>query len=108
MNASVLLLFCTCPDAASAELLATGLVEAGLAACVTLLPPSQSIYRWQGKIERSSEIPLLIKSTVESYSELAAWVTANHPYDVPELIAVPVERGLPDYLNWVCAETRRG
>jgi periplasmic divalent cation tolerance protein len=97
----VLLLLTNLPDAASAKTLATHLVEHRLAACVNTLAPCNSIYRWQGAVETATEIPLLIKTTRERYAAVEAAVRGLHPYDVPELIAVPVDIGLPEYLAWV-------
>jgi periplasmic divalent cation tolerance protein len=101
----VLLLLTNLPDEASAHVLAAHLVEHGLAACVNQLAPCHSVYRWQGKVETASEVPLLIKTTHERYAAVEAAVVELHPYDVPELIAVPVTAGLPAYLNWVIEET---
>ena len=100
-----LLVLTNCPDEATANALALALIEDRLAACVNILPRVQSIYRWQGAVESASEIPLLIKSTVGRYAELEAAIRARHPYDVPEIIALPITQGLPAYLNWVATET---
>lgn len=101
----VLLLLTNLPDEASAEVLAGHLVEHRLAACVNQLAPARSTYRWQGRVEQASEIPLLIKTTRERYAAVEAAVRALHPYDVPELVAVPVEIGLAAYLDWVVQES---
>jgi periplasmic divalent cation tolerance protein len=93
------------PDAYSAHALAGALVEARLAACVNILAPCRSVYRWQGKTENAEEVPLLIKTTVARYPELEAAIRARHPYELPEIVAVPVDRGLPAYLDWVATET---
>jgi periplasmic divalent cation tolerance protein len=93
------------PDEASAHALADALVGERLAACVNVLAPCRSVYRWQGAIENATEIPLLIKTTAERYAALEAAIRARHPYELPEIIAVPVAHGLPDYLSWVTAET---
>lgn len=100
-----LLVITNCPDEQSANAIALALVEAKLAACVNILPRVQSVYRWQGVVESASEIPLLIKSTVNNYPALEAAIRAHHPYDLPEIIALPITQGLPAYLNWVAAET---
>lgn len=100
-----LLVLTNCPDEETANAIALAVVEAGLAACVNILPRVQSIYRWQGKVESATEIPLLIKSTAALYPSLQAAIAQRHPYDVPEIIALPITRGLPAYLNWVAAET---
>lgn len=96
-----LLIFCTCPDADVAERLARELVSAKLAACVNILPGVRSVYAWQGAIESVGEHLLLIKSHRERYAELEALLKQLHPYDVPEIIALPIERGSADYLNWM-------
>lgn len=100
-----LLVITHCPDANCAATIAQAVVEARLAACVNILPAVESIYRWQGKIETSREIPLLIKTTNTRYGALATLILEQHPYDLPEIIALPVECGLPAYLNWVATET---
>ncbi len=93
------------PDAELAKSLAHTLVERRLAACVNIMPAVQSIYRWQGAVEHASEVSLMIKSTQARYAELEAAIVALHPYDVPEVIALPIVAGLPAYLNWIIAET---
>ncbi|HEX8961749.1 MAG TPA: divalent-cation tolerance protein CutA [Rhodocyclaceae bacterium] len=95
----------TLPDAASARTLAARLVELRVAACVNILAPCRSVYRWLGKVEEAEEVPLLIKTTAERYGDLEAAIRAAHPYELPEIVALPVARGLPDYLAWVAAET---
>ena len=101
----VVLLLTNLPDEASAQTLAAHLVEHRLAACVNRLAPCHSTYRWQGRVETALEVPLLIKTTREQYAAVEAVVTEMHPYDVPELIAVPVIVGLPAYLDWVREES---
>lgn len=100
-----LLILTNCPDEESANAIALALVESKLAACVNILPRVQSIYRWQGVVESATEIPLFFKSTVTNYPALEAAIRERHPYDVPEIIALPIQAGLPAYLNWVAAET---
>ena len=102
---SVLLVVTNLPDRAAAESLARTLVERRLAACVNVLAPCRSTYRWEGKLQTDEEHPVLIKTTRERYAALEAALREGHPYDVPEIIAMPVERGLPAYLDWVRAET---
>ena len=104
--AQALLVIANCPDEACANRIALAVVEAGLAACVNLLPRVQSVYRWQGNIESASEVPLLIKTTAGRYTELETAIRELHPYDVPEIIALPIAQGLPAYLDWLAAETR--
>ena len=101
-----LLVIANCPDEACANRIALAVVEAGLAACVNLLPRVQSVYRWQGAIESANEVPLLIKTTAARYDALEAAIRDLHPYDVPEIIALPIAQGLPAYLDWLAAETR--
>ena len=93
------------PDAATADALAGALVEARLAACASLTTGVQSVYRWQGKIERANEVTLTIKTTQRHYAALEAAIRAAHPYELPEIIALPVVAGLPSYLHWIVAET---
>jgi periplasmic divalent cation tolerance protein len=101
-----LLVFTQMPDAASADLLAAALVTERLAACVSVLPAVRSVYRWQGALEQASEVPLLIKTTAARYGALEAAIRARHPYELPEIVAVPVTHGLAAYLAWVDLETR--
>ncbi len=93
------------PDSESAFNLARELVHLRLAACVNVLAPVTSFYRWEGREEEASEVPLLIKTTRERYAELEAAIRQRHPYSLPEIVAWPVERGLPEYLSWVEQET---
>ncbi len=105
-DSSVWVVLCNCPDETSADRLAQGLIEARLAACVNRLAPVQSIYRWNERIETATEVPLLIKTTAACYPSVQSWLHAHHPYDVPEIIALPLAAGLPDYLAWVMQESR--
>jgi periplasmic divalent cation tolerance protein len=100
-----LLVLTNLPDVASAEKLAHALIESRAAACVNVLAACRSIYRWQGGVETAMEIPLLIKTTAANYPLVEQIVRAQHPYDVPELIATPITHGLPAYLDWVAKET---
>lgn len=101
----VLLVFTNLPDHDSAAALAAALVEARLVACVNVLAACTSVYRWQGAVETASEVPVLMKTTVARYAALEAAIRARHPYELPEIVAVPVEHGLPAYLDWVADET---
>lgn len=100
-----LLCITTLPDAEAAGTLAAALVEQRLAACVNILAPCKSVYRWQGEIHNDSEVPLLIKTTAERYAELEGYLRQHHPYDLPELIALDIAQGLPAYLAWLAADT---
>ncbi|MDK2124217.1 divalent-cation tolerance protein CutA [Parachitinimonas caeni] len=102
---SIILVLCNVPDATCADLIAHQLVEQQLAACVNVLPPVRSIYRWQGKVEAATELPLLIKTTGRAYPALQSLILQQHPYEVPELIVLPLVDGLPAYFDWVRAET---
>lgn len=101
MSDPVLLCYCTCPDADSAQRIAEALVTERLAACVNRLPGIVSTYRWQGTVTTDSEELLLIKTTAARFEALRQRLLALHPYELPELIAVPVERGHAAYLSWV-------
>ena len=94
------------PDRAAAERLADLLVAGNSAACVNLLAPCRSVYRWKGAVQHDEEHPLLIKTTAERYAALEDAIRANHPYELPEIVAVPIERGLPAYLAWIDSETK--
>ena len=96
-----LLVLSTFPNSDTARQIATALVEAQLAACVNLCPAVQSIYRWQGQVESAEEVLAIIKTTRSAYAALEERLKALHPYDVPEIIALPVERGLASYMKWV-------
>ncbi|OGA44406.1 MAG: cation tolerance protein CutA [Betaproteobacteria bacterium RIFCSPLOWO2_12_FULL_62_13] len=100
-----LIVLTSMPDRAAAMKLARALVEKRLAACVNVLAEASSIYRWQGSIETAQEVPLLIKTRGALYDEVEAAIIGQHPYELPEIVAVPVVRGLPTYLQWVVAET---
>lgn len=104
----VLLVITNLPDRASAERVAEALVIQRIAACVNVLAECASIYRWEGKLEHASEVPLLIKTTRAAYPKLEDALRKLHPYELPEIIALPVNTGLPEYLNWVVQETQTG
>jgi periplasmic divalent cation tolerance protein len=106
MNAEVLLVLTNLPDRSSAQRVADALIDSRAAACVNILAECSSVYRWQGKVETASEIPLLIKTTRAAYPRLEATIRAHHPYELPEIVAVPVSNGLPAYLQWVVQETQ--
>ena len=96
-----LVVYCTCPDKDVAVRIAQALVEQGVAACVNLLPGVQSIYRWQGQIENDEEILLLIKSDSAHFELLREAILRLHPYELPEIIGVPIHQGHPEYLEWI-------
>ncbi|WP_133513111.1 divalent-cation tolerance protein CutA [Candidatus Thiosymbion oneisti] len=104
-HSEVLLVFCTCPDEKTAAKIAEALVVERLAACVNRLPGLTSAYLWQGKVERDTETLLLIKTTNARFEALRMRLCALHPYELPEVIAIPVTKGLPAYLRWVTACT---
>lgn len=97
----VLLVLTHLPDREAARKLASTLIEVRVAACVNILGAGTSVYHWQGKVETAEEIPLLIKTTVARYAALEAVIRRLHPYELPEIIAVPLTQGLPGYLQWV-------
>lgn len=98
---SHLVVLCTCPDADTARGLADSLVAQRLAACVNILPAVSSVYMWKGQVEHEDEVLLLIKTGESHYSQLQAHILEHHPYELPEVIAVPVTQGLPGYLQWL-------
>ncbi|MDE1893058.1 MAG: divalent-cation tolerance protein CutA [Pseudomonadota bacterium] len=98
---TVLLCYSACPDPASARTIADALVEERLAACVNQLPGVHSTYRWQDVVTRDDEVLLLIKTTRSRLQALRRRLLELHPYELPELIAVPVHHGHPAYLDWV-------
>lgn len=95
------------PDESVALALARQLVERGLAACVNRVTGVRSIYRWQGAIEEADEITLFIKTTQARYAELEAAIKVLHPYQVPEIIVLPITGGLQSYLDWIAHETKK-
>jgi len=104
---STLLVLTNLPDRAAAERVADLLIAGRLAACVNILAPCRSVYRWEGAVQHDEEHPLLIKTTAERYPALEKALRAAHPYELPEIVAIPIERGLPAYLDWVATETKR-
>lgn len=93
------------PDRAAALKLAQDLVARRLAACVNVLSECTSVYRWKGDVEKTAEVPVLIKTRKEMYAEVEAAIRGLHPYELPEILAVPVVLGLEEYLQWVADET---
>lgn len=101
------LVLCTCPDMESARLIAEQVVDQKLAACVNILPGVTSIYRWMGKIEESQEHLLIIKTVGEVLEVLVNSINDLHPYELPEVIGVPIESGSLDYLDWISENTSK-
>jgi periplasmic divalent cation tolerance protein len=101
MSTSQQLILCSCPNQEIAQKLAFMLVEKQLCACVNIVPSITSVYRWQGRVETAQEQLLLIKANQSAYAAIENLLTSQHPYDVPEIIAVAIERGLVTYLNWI-------
>ena len=97
--------FTTAPTAEAARALVAALVERRIVACGTVLPGATSIYRWKGAVERKEEALVVLKTTTGRWEELAAALPGLHPYEVPELVAMPVVGGHPAYLQWVSDET---
>lgn len=95
------LVFCTCPSREVAETLAHGLVTGGHSACVNIVPGLRSVYRWKGAVESADELLLVIKCPAEHFSRVEAFIKANHPYELPEVIAVPLVAGSKAYLSWL-------
>ena len=100
----VILVLTNMPDETCARHLAETLVTQKLAACVNLLAACQSVYSWQGKLEHATEIPLLIKTSRSQYDALQTAIIKMHPYELPEIITINVDGGLPRYLQWVNAQ----
>lgn len=101
-----LLVLTTVPDLEVGNIIAENIIQERLAACVTMSAPGQSIYWWKGKITQDQEPTLFIKTKKEAYSKLEEKIRQLHPYDVPEIIALPVFAGSKDYLDWIDAETQ--
>ena len=103
---ATLIVLTNLPDRAAAQRIADLVIEKRLAACVNILAPCRSVYRWKGAVQHDEEHPLLIKTTRERYAALEQAIRGAHPYELPEIVAVPVEHGLAEYLGWVEAETK--
>ena len=101
MADEALLVFSTFPDVATARRIGRQLVEERCAACANLLPPVESIYWWEGKVESANETLVLFKTSADRYNALETTLRQLHPYEVPEIISFRVEKGLPEYLHWV-------
>ena len=101
-----LIVLSTCPDAASAESLGRALVGESLAACVNVVPGLRSIYRWNDTVQADAEVLMIIKTTAARFPALRERLVAQHPYEVPEVVALPVADGHHAYLEWVATATR--
>lgn len=95
------LLYTTFPDEASAKEASEKLLDAKLIACANLLPQMASFYRWKGKIERESEVVLLLKTTQDQFNAIDKWMKHHHPYDCPCLLSFSIEQGKAEYLAWI-------
>ena len=100
-TAQALLILTNLPDRQTANEIAKILIEGKLAACVNILADCSSVYRWEGKTENATEVPMLIKTHADRYRQVEQTIKRLHPYELPEIIAVPIVEGLPDYLKWV-------
>jgi periplasmic divalent cation tolerance protein len=106
LRMDALIALCACPDAATADRIARTLVDERLAACVNRLPGVESTYRWNGAVQVDEEVLLVIKTSRARYAALEARVVALHPYEVPEVIAIPLVEGYAPYLAWIAKEIR--
>ena len=104
---SHILVLTTLPDVESARNVARVLVDGRLAACVTIGAPVESMYHWQGATETAREVPLTAKTRRALYADVAAAIRSSHPYELPEILAVPIVDGSPEYLGWIDEETAR-
>jgi periplasmic divalent cation tolerance protein len=107
-DVAALVVLSTFPDAETAARVARTLVDERLAACVNLVPVVRSIYRWQGAISDDAEALAIIKTTADRYAALAARIAALHPYQVPEIVALPLAGGHPPYLAWLAGQVTDG
>ncbi len=105
MADAAILVLTQMPDRPSAQALARALLDARLAACVSVGAPADSLYHWRGRIETAQEVPVAIKTRAARYAAVEALIVARHPYELPEIIAVPIQHGLAGYLGWIAAET---
>jgi len=101
-----LIVLCTFPTAEEARQIGTNLVRSQVAACVNLIPQVESIYQWNGATQSETEVLAVIKTTTNNYAAVEACIRQQHPYEVPEVIALPIERGSAGYLAWISENTR--
>ena len=102
-----ILVLSTCPGSISAKKIAQNLVAEKLAACVNIVPGVQSYFSWVGKVDNANELLLVIKTTADAYEKLEKRIQTLHPYELPEIIAVPIHTGLAGYLDWISANTKK-
>jgi len=102
------IVFVTVPDLAAARVLASGILENRLAACVNLVSGVESHYRWEGKLCQETEVLMVLKTTGDQLAALEVWVLAEHPYDTPEFVALKIEAGSARYLNWISESVGSG
>ena len=107
-NCGIVLVLTNLPDRTAAMRLAALLIEHRHAACVNILGECTSVYRWEGEVKTATEVPLLIKTSLPAYAQLEETIRANHPYEIPEILRIPLDGGLPAYLGWVVAECEVG
>ena len=105
MGGAAIMVLTQMPDRASALALARLLVEARIVACVSVGATVESLYHWRGKIETAQEVPVVVKTCPERYTEVEAAIRARHPYELPEIVVVPITDGLEPYLRWIADET---
>lgn len=108
MPAEQYMVYCTCPDEDVARELAGALVEKRLAACVNIVPGLTSVFFWEGEAQAEPEVLLLIKTSASAYPALEQAILEQHPYELPEIVGVPLEKGLPGFLHWIAMETPGG
>lgn len=101
MSAKYCMVFCTCPEMGTARTLAKQVIERRLGACVNILPAVESVYSWEGEVQSDSESLMLVKTLTETYPALERFLRETHPYELPEVIAVPLQQGSEAYLSWV-------
>ncbi|MGH9582275.1 MAG: divalent-cation tolerance protein CutA [Bryobacteraceae bacterium] len=107
MTTDAIIVWCACANREEAARIARALVEARLAACVSVLPEVESIYRWQGEIESAREVPIVIKTSEGRFAELRDSIAAMHGYEVPEIVALPISGGSESYLAWLREQVAR-
>lgn len=98
------LIYVTCPDIGMARKISIALIEEKLAACTNILPQMESHYRWKGRVHQDNEVVLIVKSAASKFSTIAERIRALHSYEIPCVLALPIEKGSPEYLNWIKSE----